>query len=192
VSPKNQESEYRLDLPDEDPAGFELFVTWLYQGRIEDVSTIDDQAQKYDHAVACHKLHRICDRFDMPQLKNIAMDQYRKGLNEAHLVPDSEEITEIYHTSPANSPFRRLMAKIAARQIMDPESEHDAEKYRKCFEEPQFAIDIVNAVKWGYGGVLFDDPTEGDECDYHDHDNGPNCHNKGKARANGISPLSPD
>lgn len=175
---------HRLDLPDADPAGFALFVKYLYQGKIDDVSLQPDAAKKYDYAVACHKLYLLCERFDMPVLKNMAIDQYRKGLFTSRLVPDAEEINHIYRQSPSGSPFRRLMTQIAARQIMDPDSEKDAENYRACFDgNPDFAVDLVNAIKWGIGGgVLFDDPTDGDECAYHDHDNGPNCHVRGKAR----------
>lgn len=174
----------RLDLLDYDPAGFELLVKWLYQGRLDDVSDMADANQKYDYAVSCHKLYLLCDRFDMPQLKNVAMDQYRKGLNQAELVPDADEIDEIYRKSPSGSPFRRLMTRIAARQIMDPESNRDAETYRQCFENnPDFAVDLVKAMKLGTGGMLFEDPTDtGHECDYHDHEAGPNCHIKGKGR----------
>jgi hypothetical protein len=67
---------------------------------------------------------------------------------------------------------------------MDPDSEKDAESYRECFDgHPDFAIDLVNAIKMGTGGLLFDDPTYGDGCEYHDHDAGPNCHIRGKGRA---------
>ncbi|KAJ4353588.1 uncharacterized protein N0V89_005318 [Didymosphaeria variabile] len=173
-----------LDLPDHDPAGFELLVKWLYQGKLDDVSDMADANQKYDYAVSCHKLYLLCNRFDMPQLKNVAMDQYRKGLNQAELVPDAEEIDEIYRKSPEGSPFRRLMTRIAARQIMDPDSDRDVETYRQCFENnPDFAVDLVKAMKFGTGGMLFDDPTDtGNECEYHDHDDGPNCHVKGKGK----------
>lgn len=173
-----------LELPDHDPAGFELLVKWLYQGKLDDVSDMADANQKYDYAVSCHKLYLLCDRFDMPQLKNVAMDQYRKGLNEAELVPDAEEINEIYRKSPAASPFRMLMTRIAARQIMDPNSERDVETYRQCFENnSDFAVDLVKAIKHGTGGLLFDDPTDpGNECEYHDHEAGPNCHIRGKGK----------
>lgn len=173
-----------LELPDQDPAGFELLVKWLYQGTLDDVSELADASQKYDHAVSCHKLYLLCDRFDMPQLKNVAMDQYRKGLNQAELVPDADEIDDIYRKSPKGSPFRQLMTRIAARQIMDPASDRDVETYRECFENsPDFAIDLVKAIRLGTGGVLFDDPTDaGNECEYHDHEAGPNCHTKGKGK----------
>lgn len=183
-----------LELPDHDPAGFELLVKWLYQGKLDDVSDMADASQKYEYAVSCHKLYLLCGRLDMPQLKNVAMDQYRKGLNEAELVPDADEIDDIYRSSPAGSPFRKLMTRVAARQIMDPGSERDVETYRQCFDNnPDFAVDLVNAIRHGTGGMLFEDPTElGNPCEYHDHEDGPSCHVKGKGRVkNGDSSSAP-
>lgn len=172
----------RLDLPEDDPAGFELFVKWLYQGQLDDVSQYSEE-KKYDYSVACHKLYMICDRFDISALRNISIDQYRRGLLEAQLVPDADEINDIYRQSPVGSPFRRLMTQIAARQIMDPDSDKDAETYRACFENnPDFAVDMVNAIKIGTGGVLFDDPTGGEECDYHGHARGQFCSTKANRR----------
>lgn len=172
---RTEGGENRLDLSDDDPAGFELLVKWLYQGQLEDSSLLDDE-QKYDYAVACHKLYILCDKFDMIHLKNLAMDQYRANLNAAQLVPDADEINEIYRASPAGSPFRGLMTQIAARQIMDPDVDKDAESYRQCFmDNADFAVEMVNAIRSMSGGMLFDDPTEGDECDYHDHSDGSTC-----------------
>jgi hypothetical protein len=120
----------------------------------------------------------------MYPLANAASDQYRRGLHEAELVPDAHEIDEIYRQSPAGSPFRKLMTSIAARQIMDPESDRDVESYADCFKDnPQFAIDLITAIKQGTGGMLFDDPTDeqfSNTCEYHDHEVAPNCHVKGK------------
>jgi len=175
----------KLELPDHDPSGFELLVKWLYQGKLDDVSDIADQNLQYEHAVSCHKLYQLCERFGMEQLKNVAIDQYRRGLNMSELVPDPNEIDEIYRQSPAGSPWRRLMVRIAARQIMDPHSNRDVSTYRECFaESPDFAIELVTAIKQGTGGYLLDDPTEGNnDCEYHDHEAGPNCHIKGKGKS---------
>ncbi|KAK6004509.1 hypothetical protein QM012_008371 [Aureobasidium pullulans] len=161
-------SRSELELPDQDPAGFELLVKWLYQGTLDDMSDMTDE-KKYEYSVACHKLYLLCNKFDLPILRNESIDRYRQGLLEAQLVPDAEEINEIYRSSPVGSPFRKLMAQIAARQIMDPESEKDAESYRNCFKDnPDFAVDMVNAIKAGTGGILFDDPTDGDQAVYHE------------------------
>jgi hypothetical protein len=157
-----------VELPDQDPVGFELLVKWLYRGTLDDTSDMTDE-KKYDYSVACHKLYLLCNKFDMPGLRNESIDRYRQGLREAQLVPDAEEINEIYRSSPVGSPFRKLMAQIAARQIMDPDSEKNAESYRNCFKDnPDFAVDMVNAIKAGTGGMLFDDPTDGDEAAYHE------------------------
>lgn len=173
----------RLKLPDDDPRGFELLVKWLYQGHLDDASHMSDEG-KYDYAVACHKLYQLCDKFDMILLKNLAMDAYRLNLHAAQLVPDADEINEIYRASAPDSPFRRLMAKIAARQIMDPGVDKDAESYRSCFEgNADFAIEMVNAIRNLSGGILFDDPTEDEDCaEWHDHRDGSLCYLKGKGK----------
>lgn len=177
-----KDGDNQLELPDDDPRGFEFLVKWLYQGQLEDVAEATDE-QKYEYAVTSHKLYMLCDKFDMIRLKNLAMDQYRRYLNEAQLVPDADEINEIYRASPVGSPFRRLMTKIAARQIMDPEVDKDAESYRQCFEDnPDFAVEMVNAIRYMSGGMLFDDPTAGEECSYHDHRDGSMCNGKGKKK----------
>lgn len=160
---------------EDDPGAFELLVKWLYQGKIDDVSSMPME-KKWDYADACQKLYILCDKIQMSQLKNFAIDQFRKGCNEAGLVPGPEEMKPIYEKTPPLSPFRKLVSKIAARQIMDPDSENDASTYRECFESnPDFAVDVVNAIKDGTGGKLLDDPTEADFCAYHEHENGQNC-----------------
>ena len=170
--------QLKLELLDDDAAAFEYLVKWLYQGQIDDVTDLPLE-KKWDHADTCQKLYLLCDRVKIPHLKNIAMDQFRKGCNEAGLVPGAEEMKPIYDKTQAGSPFRKLVSKIAARQIMDPDSDKDASTYRDVFlGNPDFAIDVINAIKSGTGGKLFDDPTEGDHCIYHQHENGDKCKKK--------------
>ena len=166
----------KIEFLDEDEAAFELLVKWLYQGKIDDVSTMPVD-KKWDYAEACQKLYLLCEKLGMPEVRNIAIDQFRKGCNEAGLVPGPEEMQPIYQKTAAGSPFRKLVAKIAARQFMDPDSKRDASAYRMCFEtNPDFAIDVINAIKDGIGAALFDDPTEGNSCRFHEHENGETCH----------------
>ncbi|KXT09940.1 hypothetical protein AC579_9733 [Pseudocercospora musae] len=175
-----------LELLEDDPSGFELLVKWLYQGVLTPAFEIPSDEEKYTYAVACHKLWLLCSRFEMTRLKNLAMDVYRRCLYESQLVPDADEINEIYRRSPKGSPFQALMVNIAARQIMDPDVERDLEAYRGCFEEnPDFAVELISAIRRLSGGVLFDDPTRGDACAYHDHDDVTGCpmQGKGKMRA---------
>ncbi|MCJ1229484.1 hypothetical protein MMC12_006151 [Toensbergia leucococca] len=126
----------KLELLDQDPRAFELLVKWLYQGKIDDVSDMP-MDKKWDYADACQKLYLLCDKINLPQLKNFAIDQFRKGCFEAGLVPGPEEMKPIYDNTPPSSPFRRLVSRIAARQIMDPDSQNDAGTYRmwKALEE---------------------------------------------------------
>ena len=149
----------KVDLFDDDPRAFELLVKWLYQGRIDNVSTMS-MDKKWDYAYACQQLYILCEKINLPQLKNIAIDQFRKGCYEAGQVPGAEEMIPIYQKLPPFSPFRKLVSRIAARQIMDPDSENDASIYRDCFSRnPDFAIDVINAIKEGSVGELHEDPT---------------------------------
>lgn len=164
-----------LEFFDEDSRAFELLVKWLYQGKIDDVSDMPFD-KKWDYADSCQQLYVLCERIRLPELKNAAIDQFRKGCYEAGLVPGPEEMKPIYERTGPSSPFRKLVSRIAARQIMDPYSENDASKYRDCFAAtPDFAIDVVNAIKENIGGHLFDDPTSEDGCHYHEHHPGQRC-----------------
>ena len=85
----------------------------------------------------------------------------------------------IYEKTSSSSPFRKLVSQIAARQIMDPYNDSDAGKYRQCFAaSPDFAIDVINAIKHGAGGQLFPDPTEETGCQYHEHQLDQRCSNR--------------
>lgn len=166
----------KLELHDEDPGAFELLVKWLYQGKIDDVSWMPKDV-KWDYAFTCQKLYLLCEAIGLQELKNQAIDQFRRGCHEAGLVPGPSEMRPIYEKTRPSSPFRKLVSKIAARQIMDPGSEKDASSYKDCFAfSPDFAVDVINAIKEGTGGSLFDDPTEGNSCRYHEHDDGETCH----------------
>lgn len=166
----------KLHLPEEDPEAFALLVKWLYQGRIEDVSR-KPKSEQWEYAFACQKLYTLSMTLGLTEVQNLAIDQFRKGCNRSGLVPGPEEMIPVYQKTPPHAPFRRLVSKIAARQIMDPESKMDAATYRQCFEaSPEFAIDVINEIRKGTSGCLFDDPTEGNSCRFHEHDDGEPCH----------------
>ncbi|KAL2051216.1 hypothetical protein ABVK25_008464 [Lepraria finkii] len=171
----NKQNFGKVELLDDDPRAFELLVKWLYQGKIDEVSDMP-MDKKWYYADACQQLYVLCEKLNLPLVKNQAIDQFRKGCFEAGLVPGPEEMKPIYDRTPPSSPFRKLVSRIAARQIMDPESQSDASKYRQCFEaSADFAIDVINAIKEGSGGKLFHDPTEEDGCYYHEHLPGQSC-----------------
>jgi len=165
----------KLSLAEEDPTAFRIFVKWLYQGQIEDVSNIDKE-KKWDYTFACQNLYMLCHRIGIRELKNLAIDQFRRGCHETRLVPGADEIKPVYDRLPPGSPFRKLVSRMAARQIMDPDSKRCASVYRECFTaNPDFAIDVLNAVRDSTGGFLLEDPTEGSSSRYHERANGDTC-----------------
>lgn len=165
-----------LELPESDPAGFELLVKWLYQGHLQSPASFTTNGEKYGYAAACCQLWLLSEKFGMARLRNLAMDIYRKCLYETHLVPDAEEINQMYRSTPAGSRMRKLIVHVAARQIMDPEVERDVGAYRKCLEgNPDFATELIRAVRKLSGGILFENPASGSACEWHDHNDTTVC-----------------
>ena len=150
-------------------------MKWLYQGTIDHVSNYPLE-EKWEFAFSCQKLYLLAKKFESPDLKNLAMDQFRQGCFQASLVPGAEETITVYQHTPLQSPFRRLVADLAARQIMDPDNETDGTNYRAAFAaDADFAMDVIRAIKQGVGGILFPDPTIQSGCQYHAHSHGEVC-----------------
>lgn len=97
----------KIELLEDDPRAFELLVKWLYQGRLDDVADMPSD-KKWEYADTCQRLYILCDRINLPQLKNLAIDQFRKGCFGAGLVPGPEEMKPIYEHTPRSSPFRKV------------------------------------------------------------------------------------
>ena len=134
------------------------------------------QEKKWDYAFTCQNVYILCERLQVQSLKNMAIDQFRRGCLETRLVPGAEEIVPIYLRTQSDSPFRKLVSRIAARQLLDPDTKRNAIMYRECFAaSPDFAVDVLNALREGTSGILLDDPTEGSGCRYHEHASGESC-----------------
>lgn len=71
----------KVELRDEDPTAFRILVKWLYQGRIEDVASLKKE-QKWEYAYACQNLYMLCEKLGIRELKNQAIDQFRRGCYE--------------------------------------------------------------------------------------------------------------
>lgn len=157
----------KLEFLNDDPAAWSLLVKYLYQGSLPSLLKSSSAIEKYEHAVICHKLYNLSLRFSIPKLANLAMDRFRESLRSAHLVPDPEELSQMYTSSPAGSGMRKLLTKVAARQIMDPAKERDVKDYQVLLErEVGFAVGFIAEIRRQTGGVLLDDPNAGEGQEY--------------------------
>lgn len=188
---RTESDDDQLEYLDDNPLGWSLLVAYFYRSSLPPLSDFRSPNTKYEHAVACHSLYILCFRFSIPALANLAIDRLRRCLHTAHLVPDADEIHEMYNSSPEGSGMRNLMIRIAARQIMDPEVERDVQAYFGCFEKsPEFAVGLVREIRRLSGGVLFGNPNAGSGCEYHEHAEGEACDGVGEGEVNtGVSQL---
>jgi hypothetical protein len=186
---ESQANDLSFVLPETSPDAFALLVKWLYQGSLTAVSSLPSEEQ-WPYAFLCQQVYSLASSFRMPDLQNEAIDQFRLGCHTADLVPGADEIVMVYKSTEPGSELRKLVSKVAARQIMDPDDECSAASYRDCFADPDFSADLVDAIRKGVGGVLLDDPNEESGCVYHVHEPGSSCSSRGKGRrlmsGNGI------
>ncbi|SMR47541.1 unnamed protein product [Zymoseptoria tritici ST99CH_3D1] len=168
-----------IELPECSTASFELLLPFLYQGKHPPhASDLPTNEAKYAHATSCHGLHLIGKRLRLWPLSDLALDAYRSALHSAHLVPDPAELTTIYKgCGPEHEALKKLMIRIAARQIMDPEVERDVGAYEELFGScPEFAVGVLRVIREESGGMLLRDPNEGGwACTFHDHEDGEEC-----------------
>lgn len=169
-----------LSLPGTSPDAFALLVKWLYQGRLTRSASLP-ASEIWPYTFRCQQLHALAAHFRLPRLQNAAMDEFRHGCNAASLVPAAHEIALAYGSEPPGSEMRRLVSAIAARQMLDPDAARRAAEWRLCFDIPDFAMDLVDAMRAGVGGLLLPDPTEDRGCVYHVHGEGELC-DRGRSR----------
>ena len=69
-----KKAENKLDLLDDDPAGFELLVKWLYQGKLDDVSIFRTPIANTTMQSVILQNYLLCDRF-----KDASTEEHRHG-----------------------------------------------------------------------------------------------------------------
>jgi hypothetical protein len=111
------------EMQEEDPAAFELLVTWLYGCSYTAPETmiwcrlchasyrnrnLRDREEFREHPLPWLKLHAIADRLCIPKLAQQARARYQNCLTWRRLLslPNSLEIDIIYNQLPETSPLR--------------------------------------------------------------------------------------
>jgi len=152
-------------------------VQWLYTGKLDDMHCYDE-ADWNSFCVHCICLYLLADKYQLVDLKNMAMDRYRGACshNGRHL-PHSRSVDWIYENTLPLSPLRILTAQMLAHRLTIPPSEYrevegyQIPDYKACFEhDPDVMLDVLRAVRCGLKEEL-PDPLEGGAELYHEHEN---------------------
>ena len=99
-----------MDLPEEDPNLFEVFVRWLYHPLIEDAKETHPDAEKKSHTLLV-RLYLLADKYSIVTLKRSIIDHlvFYIRLNPAGIyAPSLHDLSKIYENAPASSGLRKL------------------------------------------------------------------------------------
>jgi hypothetical protein len=97
-----------MELPDEDPGGFELFVHWLYEGSIP--TTIENRSSAEKQVSKLIELHIFALKIGHTILMNLSMNSIQDVLNKHDLTLTAEQIDGIYSKTEASSLLRQFCA----------------------------------------------------------------------------------
>ena len=198
------ESEQKsIQLPDIDPAEFELFVDWLYRGTLEPIRPNGMDASVFGNTCKTeadekirfkieeglereewpyHRLYYMAERWCLDELKNLAMDQIRSFHYESEILLGFEFFQPAYENTREGSPMRKYITTYAMHLIFEEENSSD-EIVKEFFSSLSFqtedsARDLLRDVFIGLR-QRFNSPEDPDDaaerCKYHDHADGKRC-----------------
>ena len=93
-----------VDLPDDNPAVFEILVYWLYTQKIDDAICYIYSAS----ITMLVRLYVLADKLGIPQLKNMSIDAFVETGETRRKFPSESVVAEVWKTTMPGSPLRQV------------------------------------------------------------------------------------
>ena len=176
----DQSGERVIKLPEETTETFELYVRWLYAGRVVVKRQTDKITRGYE---ALAKLYALGERLMDATFQNCLMDGFLAGVKERDddgltWWPTANHATVIFRSTTSNSPARRFIIDCFVKQAKESWFTRFADKPDTL--DPQFLLDLSAALL--KHRELPEDKIEdydhlmrGPSCRYHIHEDGKTC-----------------
>lgn len=119
-------TEGTVTLQEDSPKVFEVFVSWLYTGKLE--NTVDEIPTPCSFKRLA-ELYIFADRYDVPILRNDAIDALVKHSQE-NLQISTSIFRMVYDATPPKDPLRRLLVDI---MTLDTDIHESVVAYRESY-----------------------------------------------------------
>lgn len=166
-------TEGTVTLQEDNPKVFGVFVSWLYTGKLE--NTVDEIPTPCG-SNRLAELYIFADRYDVPILRNDAIDALVKNRQEIPHIPILS-FRMVYDATPPKDPLRRLLVDMVA---LTTNIRQSVVAYRESYPA-EMLLDIlvvsserIDALLSGSGnGRRPWKPTKSSICSsYHTHEEG--------------------
>ena len=137
-------TELTMNLPEEDPDNFRLFVHWVYTGRCSSVTGMSqEEAEESTLGERLVKLYVFGDKYDIPKLRVVVFKELIEVMSKGRL-PSFEVPFCAYRLTTTESPLRKLCA-VAYGSAFGPTwlARGHLATISKC---PEFTVDFLGVV----------------------------------------------
>ncbi|KAF2452023.1 hypothetical protein P171DRAFT_479036 [Karstenula rhodostoma CBS 690.94] len=188
MDPRNQKPAF-ISLPDARPEDFNVYVQWLYTGRLHTKTIHFDHGVEWVMLTNVYLLgHKLADVDFQDRVMDSMLDWLKDaGHNIDCLAVVFDNVTQIFNEtkiSGKNNPLRRLVSDIVSAKLSNTTIQSMALDRQSEQLPPAFLLDIVSklSTKLVAGHLSFLSLTKSPElrenCHYHCHKNGECYRNK--------------
>lgn len=166
-------TEGTVTLQEDSPKVFGVFVSWLYTGKLE--NTVDEIPTPCG-SNRLAELYIFADRYDVPILRNDAIDALVKNRQELLHIPTSS-FRMVYDATPPKDPLRRLLVDMVALNTNIPKSvvaHRESYPAEMLLDMLVVSSEKIDALLSGSGNGRWPwKPTKSSICSsYHTHEEG--------------------
>ena len=172
--PWKESQDKVVELPEEEPYLFRMFIQWLYTGDFHTGSEIEENL--LDHC----KLYALADKYQVLRLKNHVIDKII-GDKRGNLLydPPEEAIRFVYLRTANSSKLRLLICAILLTDLDDASSPSDwfldsTRTLAHDFPDLYFDLFSMNFAKI-YSAEGWNGDLDGENCFFHEHGENERC-----------------
>ncbi len=162
--------ENSMDLAEDEVAAFELFVDWLYSGRLTEVPNDEGNGWPYIH------LYILATKFTLESLANTTMDRLQEYFAAARRFPNGQQINHIWDNTPCKSKLRDYYTRKIAIGFLESQV-FDEKGFLECKEEAVLAV-MAHFRKAWVTKQLPSIPSV-PACMFHEHTTTEKCESQG-------------
>jgi hypothetical protein len=170
-----------MELPEDDPNAFELFVRWLYGKALAPASTILTAPDGKKVTIQDYlRLYVLASKLMMEDLENTTCDIAHEFYNNLDGLPDLRDVQYIYeHTLPDAGLRRLLQVHLALGLFKAKLPQPLPEEWREVLDATAGLgyeiIDTINSWKWVMGEKGVPTRVIRTQCCFHRHEKGLPC-----------------
>jgi len=166
-----------MDLPDEDPETFDLFVHWLYHSTLPPIpdARITDAAELTVAEWSYYGLYCLGEKWCINALKNQTIDRIREFHNSRATTIHPCHIESCYARTSESSLLRRYVIESTAFALRSPFHKAYKAELRAHVEDADFLYDLMDECMKLIDLGGFDNPNLRPHCDFHEPVQGNHC-----------------